>query len=136
MNETVSFNMVVPSSEVDVLVQSLVRRGAAMEGVSYRYVPTTDEPGLLGHTDEDPFTMVMGQSLLPNLVQGLIEQSGNLQFGGMRINATGNQVCIMEDPDIEKGTIVIATLNGFKSYQPAAERNLKYNLLNDLTLFG
>lgn len=136
MNETVSFNMVVPSSEVDVLVQSLIRRGAAMERVSYRYVPTSDEPGLLGHADEDPFTMVMGQSSLQNLVQGLIEQSGHLQFGGMRINATGNQVSIMEDPDIEKGTIVIATLNGFKYYHPAAGRNIQYSLLNDLTLFG
>lgn len=136
MNERVSFNMVIPASEAERLRRSLIRRGAELVSDTYQYVPSPDEPGLLDRAAIDPFRMIMGQSPLNKLILGLIEQSGRLQHGGIKINATGNQVSIIEDPDIEKGTIVVATLNGFKFYTPATRRDVAHNMLHDLTLYG
>ena len=136
MNERVNFNMVIPASEAERLRSSLVRRGAELTSDTYQYVPSMDEPGLLDRAATDPFRMIMGQSSLIKLIKGLIEQSTRLQYGGIKINATGNQVSIMEDPHIEKGTIVVATLKGFKFYTPGGKRNVAHSMLNDLTLYG
>lgn len=130
----ISFNYVVPRSKLNDLKSELSHKGAELDNWCYQYEPTNEEPEMLSHSDRDPFMVLHGTSKLDALINSVVGKVRREATNGIIMNATGRDLLIKENPEIEQGRIAISTMNGLMEYDMNARNANKQSIIEMLKL--